>query len=154
MTTSFFARGGGWVIAQFLIMLAVAILGVKYRGGEMRLGFIIAGACLFAMGGAVGVAGAVTLKSNLTPFPKPVSHAQLIQHGIYAHIRHPLYTSVLLAALGWAVAWQSWPALAATAVLVIFFYAKARREEGWLREAFPEYRAYERRVRRFLPGIF
>lgn len=142
------------MLAQFILMLAVAILGMKYRGHDTHLGFILAGACLFAMSGAMGIAGAVTLKSNLTPFPKPGAQARLVQHGIYARIRHPLYTSVLLAALGWAAVWQSWPALAATVVLGIFFYTKARREERWLREAFPEYRAYEHRVRRFLPGIF
>ncbi|MEI6071737.1 MAG: hypothetical protein WCS31_08085 [Verrucomicrobiae bacterium] len=36
----------------------------------------------------VPVAGATALGRNLTPFPKPSDHAELIQRGIYAKIRH------------------------------------------------------------------
>ena len=51
---------------------------------------------------------------------------------------HPLYTSVIAVALGWALVWQSWPALLVAATLIPFFAAKARREERWLREKFPQ----------------
>ena len=47
-----------------------------------------------------------------------------------------------------------WPALLVAAMLIPFFHAKARREERWLREKFPEYAEYERRVRRFIPWIY
>jgi len=49
---------------------------------------------------------------------------------------------------------SSWPALVASLALAIFFDAKARREERWLRRRFPEYTRYEQRVRRFIPGIY
>ncbi len=78
----------------------------------------------------------------------------LVQHGIYARLRHPLYTAVFCAVLGWSLVWQSWPALAFSLALGVFFDAKARREESWLREKFPEYPDYERRVRRFIPWIY
>ena len=32
--------------------------------------------------------------------------------------------------------------------------AKARREERWLRQQFPEYSVYEQQVRRFVPWLF
>ena len=89
-----------------------------------------------------------------TPFPKPGEQAQLVRHGIYAVIRHPLYTSVIAAAMGWALVWQRWPALLVSVVLIPFFHAKTRREERWLREQFPEYADYERRVRRFVPWLY
>jgi protein-S-isoprenylcysteine O-methyltransferase Ste14 len=38
--------------------------------------------------------------------------------------------------------------------LLPFLDAKARREEEWLRERFPEYRGYEASVKRFVPGIY
>ena len=68
-------------------------------------------------------------------------------------IRHPLYTSVIAVAVGWALVWQSWPALVVAAALIPFFGAKARREERWLREIFPEYAEYEKRVPRFLSRV-
>jgi len=56
--------------------------------------------------------------------------------------------------MGWALVWRSWPALLAALALAPVLCAKARREERWLRQHFPEYAAYERRVRRFIPWIF
>jgi protein-S-isoprenylcysteine O-methyltransferase Ste14 len=38
--------------------------------------------------------------------------------------------------------------------LAPLFDAKARREERWLRQKFPEYAGYERRVWRFVPWIY
>jgi protein-S-isoprenylcysteine O-methyltransferase Ste14 len=61
---------------------------------------------------------------------------------------------VFCGSVGWALVWQSWPALLATLALAPFFDAKARREECWLRQQFPEYASYEQRVRRFIPWIY
>jgi protein-S-isoprenylcysteine O-methyltransferase Ste14 len=94
------------------------------------------------------------LGENLTPFPKPRSEGRLVRSGIYSRVRHPLYTSVFLAALGWALLWQSWPALLVALSLAPFFEAKARREETWLREQFAEYDDYTRHTHRFLPWIY
>ena len=86
----------------------------------------------------------------MTELPAPAE----IKFGIYALIRHPLYTAVFCAAVGWSLGWQSWPALVVSLALGCFFDAKARREEYWLRQKFPEYAGYERRVRRLIPWIY
>lgn len=86
----------------------------------------------------------------MTELPAPAE----IKVGIYALIRHPLYTAVFCAAVGWSLGWQSWPALVVSLALGRFFDAKARREEHWLRQKFPEYAGYERRVRRLIPWIY
>ena len=78
----------------------------------------------------------------------------MVQCGIYAKIRHPLYTAVILAGFGWALVWLSWPALLTAVALVPFFHAKSCREEGFLRQRFPGYREYEARTRRFIPWIY
>jgi protein-S-isoprenylcysteine O-methyltransferase Ste14 len=57
----------------------------------------------------------------------------------------------MLASFGWALIWQSGSSLLAALALVPFFHAKARREERWLREMFPGYTDYARRVPRFVP---
>lgn len=148
---SFLQRGGVWVIAQFAMMAAVLGLAWRFHG----LGFggwsVWVGGVLLALGGAIGLAGVLALGRGTTPLPKPVERAQLVQTGIYARIRHPLYLSVMLMALGWAMLWQSWPACVAALALIPFFRAKVKREERWLRDQFPEYAAFEKRVPRFLP---
>jgi protein-S-isoprenylcysteine O-methyltransferase Ste14 len=149
----FSQRGGAWVVVQGILLTAVAVLAVVFRGGGFPI-VVMSGVALMLVGAGVALAGAMALGRNLTPFPKPPVSAQLVRHGIYAVIRHPLYTSVIAVAIGWALVWQSWLALLAAATLIPFFHTKARHEERWLREKFPAYAEYEKRVRRFIPWIF
>lgn len=152
-TTSFYERGGLWLLGQGALLLAVAVLAVRFRGTAPRRGIAPAGAVLLGLGTGVISAGAIALGRNLTPFPKPSEPGQFVRRGIFSLIRHPVYTGVMLASIGWSQLWQSRPALFAALALVPFFAAKARREEYWLREKFPEYAHYERQVNRFIPGI-
>ena len=151
--SGFISRGGAWVAAQAILMTTVIVLGVIFHGDWTRLPVIVAGAGLFVTGGCFGIAGVVVLGRNRTPYPQPREGSELVQHGVYAQVRHPLYTSVMLASLGWSLIWQSWPALIMALVLIPFFHAKARREERWLRERFPGYADYQRRVPRFIPRL-
>ncbi len=68
------------------------------------------------------------LDTNLSPWPQPHATNELITHGIYRRLRHPLYFSLTLLAAGWAVLRQSWPALFATAILVRILRRKAAHE--------------------------
>ena len=147
----FLARGGAWVVVQFALMIAVIVLGLVFPGDWTRWSVIVAGLVLLTAGGWFGIAGVKLLGRNRTPFPQPRDDSELVQDGIYARVRHPLYTSVMLVSVGWALIWQSWPADIPALALIPFFHAKARREERWLREKFPGYAAYEKRVPRFLP---
>jgi len=77
-----------------------------------------------------------------------------VQTGIYGLVRHPLYSSVILLAVGWSLLWSSGAALAASVALAFLLDAKARVEERWLGEKFSDYAGYARRVRRFFPWIY
>ena len=147
-------RGGGWVWVQSILMTALVIAGPVDAGTWHHPLGVGSGAILFAAAGAVGIAGVVQLGDNRTPFPRPRPGSRLVERGVYGWVRHPLYVSVLLAGFGWALLWQSIAALAAAALQVPFFAAKAAREERWLCEAFPHYPEYARRVKRFVPGIY
>ena len=136
---------------QFALMAAVIVLAVVFHGDWTRVPVIAAGLGLFVVGGVFGIAGVAVLGRNRTPFPLPRDGSELVQSAIYARVRHPLYTSVMLVSLGWALIWQSWPAFIVALALIPFFHGKARREECWLREKFPGYASYETRVPRFLP---
>jgi protein-S-isoprenylcysteine O-methyltransferase Ste14 len=154
MSNRFLQRGGGWVIGQFLLVLAVAVLCFTRHAAEKSLPLFAGGVVLLVISTVLGIAGFLALGRNLTPFPKPSANARFVQRGIYGLIRHPLYTSILSAAFGWSLLRQSWPALVVSAGLAVFLDAKARREERWLRRRFPDYADYERRVRRFIPWTY
>jgi protein-S-isoprenylcysteine O-methyltransferase Ste14 len=150
---SFLERGGGWVVIQFLLMTVVIVLGVAFHGDWTQVPVIATGAVLFLTAGYFGIAGVILLGRNRTAYPQPRDGSELMQHGIYARVRHPLYTSVMLASVGWALIWQSSASLVAALALLPFFHAKARREERWLCEKFPGYGEYARRVPRFIPRL-
>jgi len=154
MNGSFLQRGGLWVVGQSVLLCAVLAGGILERNQWQSLTLTLGGAFLLPIAAGCGWAGAVSLGRNLTPFPKPSASSTLVQTGIYALIRHPLYTAVFCGSLGWALVCRSWPALLAALALAPLFDAKARREERWLRQLFPEYSSYEQRVRRFVPWVY
>jgi protein-S-isoprenylcysteine O-methyltransferase Ste14 len=91
---------------------------------------------------------------STTVFPRPRESAVLAEHGVYRRVRHPVYGGVVLLAVGWSLA-ESPLGLIPTALLAVVFDLKARVEEAWLQEQFPDYTRYrERTPRRFVPGIY
>jgi protein-S-isoprenylcysteine O-methyltransferase Ste14 len=152
-STSFKERGGFWLIGQGLLTVAVGVLGVAWPGrthGPSR----VAGIVLLGLSALLGALGLMAQGRRLTPFPKPPEKAQLLEHGVYAWMRHPLYTCNLCAFFGWALLWNSRPALSTAVIAVGFFFAKARREELWLCQRFERYPAYQKRVKRFIPWVW
>lgn len=144
----------GWVITQSVLLLAQTIVGVTHRGSWHTAAGFAAGAILFVLAAIIGIWGVCVLGRSRTPYPTPKADAELVQSGIYRHLRHPLYSSVMLAALGWSLLWQSAAALALAVVLGIFLDAKARLEERLLLARFPKYAAYRERTWRFVPWLY
>ena len=79
---------------------------------------------------------------------------ELATSGPYAYTRNPLYLGSLLIGVGFAVAARSWWV---GVVLVVMFFAiylpVIQGEEKFLRERFPEFEEYARRVPRMLPRM-
>ena len=64
---------------------------------------------------------------------------QLIRTGPYAHMRHPIYSGVLLGVLGTALVLGEWRGLLAFALLLLNYAIKAKREERILAERFRDH---------------
>jgi len=81
---------------------------------------------------------------------------ELVERGPFRWVRHPSYTGVLLAFLGWALTLRNWAAIAV--VLVPIFVALVRRmnveEEALSKALGVRYREYIRRTKRLMPGIY
>lgn len=118
---------------------------------EWRWAALIA-LCAIAVG--FTLFGMLHIRENLTPLPYPVEDNQLVESGVYSIVRHPLYSSLLFAALGWVVFNLSWSHALVLAVGFVFFDHKASKEERWLTERHPQYEAYRMRVRKFIPWIY
>lgn len=78
----------------------------------------------------------------------------LATSGPYAYTRNPLYLGSLLIGIGFAIAARSWWV---GAILVVMFFAiylpVIRGEEKFLREKFPDFDDYSRRVPRMFPRL-
>jgi protein-S-isoprenylcysteine O-methyltransferase Ste14 len=90
----------------------------------------------------------------LTPLPKPKTDAQLVTTGIFAWIRHPIYTALMLITFGTSLERGDLIALILSASLVVLLEFKSRREEAWLLEQFSDYAMYRSRVKKFVPGVY
>ena len=78
---------------------------------------------------------------------------ELVQHGPYARIRHPMYTSFFLGYVGSLLLLQSWVFILPF-VFAPGFYVMTVVEERILSERFgPAYDAYRRVAGRFLPRL-
>lgn len=81
---------------------------------------------------------------------------QLVTDGIYAWVRHPMYTSFLLSAVAQALLLPN--VIAGPVGLVAFailFLTRVGREEDMMLASFGEsYRAYMRRTARIIPGVY
>ena len=80
---------------------------------------------------------------------------RLIQDGIYANIRHPLYLSLLLAPAGVALVFASYLALPILLLAAIFVWDRIRKEERLLAAHFgPAFEEYQQSTRMLVPWIF
>jgi protein-S-isoprenylcysteine O-methyltransferase Ste14 len=149
-------RGEGWVLIQSALLSAVIATGIFGASWPERVRYarLAAAATFGAVGISLMVAGGVSLGRQLTPMPRPHSWSVLKQTGIYAHVRHPIFGGVIFVAVGWSFLMSPW-ALMPSATLPILFTLKARVEEVWLAERFPDYPNYARRVpHRFVPNLW
>ena len=113
------------------------------------LGFLLtAGGMFFATWARVHLgrnwSGIVTIKKE----------HELVTSGPYGLVRHPIYTGLLLAFLGSALALGDWRGVLAFALAAGALWHKLRVEERWMREQFGvAYQAYSHRVAALVPFI-
>ena len=63
---------------------------------------------------------------------------ELIRTGPYAHLRHPIYSGIILAAIGGALAIDKWRCVAGVVFIVLGYWMKAKKEEALLAAQFGE----------------
>jgi protein-S-isoprenylcysteine O-methyltransferase Ste14 len=131
---------------------AIGFLGRRFTsaaGWVQWLGFAgtICG-CAFA------IWARACLGSNWSAIVTVKQNHELILRGPYAVVRHPIYSGLLLALAGTALAVGEIRAFIGLGLAFIAFFLKAVAEERLMREEFSgEYARYSQRVRRLIPFI-
>jgi protein-S-isoprenylcysteine O-methyltransferase Ste14 len=80
---------------------------------------------------------------------------RLVEGGIYAWTRNPMYLGHIIYMIGVAVLFQSWFGGVIAASRAVWFHFRVLRDERGLAERFGEpYLTYTKRVKRWLPNVF
>lgn len=146
-------RGEGWVALQAVLLILYA--AAPKTGLVWTNPFpAIVGWCFVLAGTGLLVWSVLNLGRSLTPLPRPLPDGNLVTHGAYGFVRHPIYSAVIIGAAGLGLITENWLRLAITVLLVIFFDSKARVEERWLEEKYPNYAAYKTRVKKLIPWVY
>jgi protein-S-isoprenylcysteine O-methyltransferase Ste14 len=140
------------VAVQFVLLVGLALA----PRGELwqRSATVLAIALAFvAAGVVVAVVAGAGLGRALTPSPIPREGGELTTSGVYALVRHPIYSGLILLGMGLAIIGASWMHVVLLVALVALLSAKARVEERMLLARFPAYAEYAARVGRLAPGL-
>lgn len=151
-------KGEWYVVIQVILfgLIAVGPLlpGLPRWGAPWFTVTLISGGLLFLSGSALVLMGLVTLGRNLSALPHPKEDAQMVEHGAYKLVRHPIYSGIILGAIGYALFTASWLTLSLAISLFFFFDIKSRREEKYLCLKFSNYADYRRRVKKLIPFLY
>jgi protein-S-isoprenylcysteine O-methyltransferase Ste14 len=156
-------RSGSW---RLRIVLLVAIAAIATGTGWLPQanhaalwratpGLALVAALTTAAGLAVALWARAILGGNWSGAIVLKEQHELIDRGPYAFVRHPIYTGVLLMALGTMTFSGTTDSVAIFAIVVAGLTVKALIEERWLTKHFPEsYPRYRARVgARLIPFV-
>lgn len=137
---------------QFVLLAWLAVQAATgFDAGRVPIDAAVAAAAAVALG-SWALSANRPGNFNIRPLPREGGH--LVQHGPYRWIRHPMYSALLLggvAAARLSGDGSTWLVLAALAVVLRI---KSAVEERGMIARYPAYQDYQRRTRRFVPGLY
>lgn len=139
------------------VILGAQLLGLHILPFQNNLLIQLSGFLLVLAGIILTIIARKTLGTNWThaaEFQIRKNQA-LVTHGVYAKIRHPLYTGMFFAVFGAEIVAGSYLVVPFLIFCPLYFYLQARKEEKILIKQFgKEYLNYMKRSHMFLPYFF
>ena len=150
------AHLGATLVGFVLIFNSSLHLGpLDGRLYDPRLDIAYLGAALTVVGVAFAIWARFYLGSNWSGSVTVKEDHTLIRGGPYAVVRHPIYTGILFAALGSAIAYGRIRGFLGVLILVITLRVKSRLEERFMQQRFgPQYATYKHDVKALVPFIW
>lgn len=164
----------GWLVAAFTAkrtvrrrrrirpvgVLIIVVGGVLVRALRLQNGLVVhsqvvrgVGVALLVCGLGTAVWARIYLGRNWGTPMSEKDEPELVSSGPYSVVRHPIYSGIVLGAIGTALAVSlGW--LVPAAVLLAYFGYSATVEERMLTEQFPKaYPAYQARTKMLIPFL-
>lgn len=144
-------------IRLVLVVVIVAVVHGRHGADEAAVKSAAAkgiGLVLWALGLGLAVWARVYIGRNWgTPMSRK-EDPELVTTGPYRRVRHPIYSGIVLAMIGTAVALTLYWLIVA-ALFGVYFTYSARAEERYMTEQFPDaYPAYQQSSKMLIPFIF
>jgi protein-S-isoprenylcysteine O-methyltransferase Ste14 len=153
------SRGRGRLTGSRIVLAIVVVILFRanvHGGGERVDGPVLQGVglALWVAGLALAVWARLYLGRNWgMPMTRRVE-PDLVTTGPYRFIRHPIYTGIILALIGTALAISLFGLIVAAVVAALFAYS-ATREESFLASEFPDtFPAYKAKTKMLIPFVF
>ena len=152
------SRGGRFAGARVAAIIVIVYLAraLGFRSHSVQNDPVLTGVglALFVLGLALAIWARIYIGRNWGMPMTRRDEPELVTTGPYRRVRHPIYTGMILAVLGTALATTLY-GLIAVAVLSAYFIYSATREESFLAEQFPDtYPAYKRSTKMLIPFVF
>jgi protein-S-isoprenylcysteine O-methyltransferase Ste14 len=139
------------VVAAIVAVRLGAFRGHHSNTSPWRAGL---GLALFGTGLGFAIWARVHIGRNWGTPMSQKADPELVTSGPYHLVRHPIYSGILVAGVGTAIA-LSWWWLVAVALAGAYFVYSATVEERWLATQFPDaYPAYRRTTKMLVPFAF
>ena len=133
------------IAGTFVMMLLIVL-----PAGEISAGMRLVSTVLIILGTILSL---YCIRQLGRSFSIMASARELVTAGPYTIIRHPLYGAELVTIVGVVIGHWSPGSVVLGLVWVGLQIRRAKNEERVLRESFPEYGAYARRVPMLVPGF-
>jgi len=142
------------VLAGFALLLVVPGLDYRWHWSDVPVWLVLA-ADVFVVLGLLGTAIVVRQNSYAASTIKVEAGQPVVSTGLYAVVRHPMYSAALLVTAFTPLALGSTWALLIVILLIPLLAWRLLDEERFLARELPGYADYCRRVRyRLVPGIW
>ncbi len=146
-------KSNAFAAAQFVLIAMFAAL-YFFAPGPLLLRRLPVICDLLCVVGLVLMAAAyMSLREMLQVGPEPRADGRLVTGGPYRRLRHPIYSGIVLIAIGLFLREPAAWIAVATAVVIAFLIVKSRFEEKLLLERYLGYREYMKQTWGLLPGL-
>jgi protein-S-isoprenylcysteine O-methyltransferase Ste14 len=138
----------------FFGALIVSALGHRYGWYELPFPVVVFGVICINIG--VAILNIATLQNSYASKLLDINKGQvLVDTGLYAHVRHPLYAGAIIMALFIPIALGSLWGLIPAMLSVIILLVRIEFEEEMLIKGMEGYEDYQSRVKyKLIPGIY
>jgi protein-S-isoprenylcysteine O-methyltransferase Ste14 len=142
------------VVLVVIVIVLIRLHVFRDRGVNTNPWLVGLGLLLVGLGLGSAVWARVHIGRNWGPPMTQKDQPQLVTSGPYRLIRHPIYSGILLAGVGTAMA-VSWLGMIAVVLAGAYFVYSATVEERYLAKQLPDsYPDYKRATKMLVPFIF